>query len=393
MKIFHIVRRFTPENWGGIEEAVFNLAMAQKELGHDVEILTTKALNSRCTDVISGITITRFDYFYPYLRLNKPAIKQMDLKGGDPFSFQMLTYIEKASCDILHCHTMGRLRRSIAGLAKKINLRFLSTLHGGGQAISKEESQKIFKPSLLNFPVGRVLSHIKGLKESDVDNFVCLSSKELNLYHKTGQNAFCIPNGVSFEFKKDLNINIRSKYLITEEKIVLCVSRIDRQKNQMYLIDSLIKSKHKYHLILCGPITDFDYYTELKLKINAYGLGKYITMLHGVKARSEELEALYSQSDVFALASIHEPFGIVLLEAWLMGLPVIANPIGGIEDLFRICRGHQLEIDRPDAFYQKVLETQNPNLKKNKEFNREIVLRHFSWRQIATEHIDIYKGL
>ena len=231
MKIFHIVRRFCPDNWGGIEEAVLNLALAQQELGHDVEILTTKALNFKSSEDISGIRVIRFNYFYPYLRLSAENKNQMDFKGGDPFSSEMIRYIKTVPCDILHCHTMGRLRRSLAGLAKKLKLKFLSTLHGGGLEIGKSESQNLFVPTLLNFPIGRVLSSLKLIKESDVDNFICLSQSELKQYHELGRNAFCIPNGVSFEFRRDLELDIRRKYNIRPRvKIVLCVSRIDKQK-------------------------------------------------------------------------------------------------------------------------------------------------------------------
>jgi glycosyltransferase involved in cell wall biosynthesis len=42
------------------------------------------------------------------------------------------------------------------------------------------------------------------------------------------------------------------------------------------------------------------------------------------------LPSAYKAAEQFVLASHHEPFGIVILEAWAAGVPVVAHGIGGI---------------------------------------------------------------
>ena len=45
MKIAHVVRRFTFQEWGGTENVVWNSALTLKKLGVESEILATSALD------------------------------------------------------------------------------------------------------------------------------------------------------------------------------------------------------------------------------------------------------------------------------------------------------------------------------------------------------------
>jgi glycosyltransferase involved in cell wall biosynthesis len=55
-----------------------------------------------------------------------------------------------------------------------------------------------------------------------------------------------------------------------------------------------------------------------------------VTIIPGIPSDSPDLVDAYHAADVFLLPSVHEPFGIVILEAWSAGLPVIASRVGGI---------------------------------------------------------------
>ena len=60
-----------------------------------------------------------------------------------------------------------------------------------------------------------------------------------------------------------------------------------------------------------------------------------VTMIKGVPPDSSLLPAAYHAASAFLLPSLHEPFGIVVLEAWSAGTPVIASQVGGLKTLIR----------------------------------------------------------
>jgi glycosyltransferase involved in cell wall biosynthesis len=52
-----------------------------------------------------------------------------------------------------------------------------------------------------------------------------------------------------------------------------------------------------------------------------------------MKHDDPDLVDAYAACDVFVLPSLHEPFGIVVLEAWSARKPVIVSRVGGLQAL------------------------------------------------------------
>ena len=90
MKIAHIVRRFSFAEWGGTESVVWNIAKQQLAQGLTPEILCTAALDKIGTEVVDGITIRRFAYFYPYFPMPAPDKLALDKKGGNPLTPELM---------------------------------------------------------------------------------------------------------------------------------------------------------------------------------------------------------------------------------------------------------------------------------------------------------------
>ena len=99
MRIAHVLRRISFDDWGGTEQVVWNIAKAQKEAGHEVRLFATTALwrgldddgrdghdrRDGSLEVVDGIEIVRFRPIYPWWPMPKALIDELDRKGGNPF--------------------------------------------------------------------------------------------------------------------------------------------------------------------------------------------------------------------------------------------------------------------------------------------------------------------
>jgi glycosyltransferase involved in cell wall biosynthesis len=115
--------------------------------------------------------------------------------------------------------------------------------------------------------------------------------------------------------------------------------------------------------------------------------------LSDIKPESELLYALYQQADIFMMSSIHEPFGIVVLEAWASGLPVISSFVGGLKNLIKDGEtGLFTDYSNPNAIKESIEKLNNqPSLYRDIVKKSAItVAEQYSWSTVYQQTRDIY---
>ena len=336
MKIAHIVRRFTFAEWGGTESVVWHIARQQKLQGLTPEILCTAALDKIGTEVVEGITIKRFPYFYPYFPMPEKDRLALDKKGGNPFSPELMKALQKGKFDIFHIHAGGRLANYTLRLAKKLSVPALMSLHGGSCAIPQQEIELMLKPLKHKFSYGGIADRIFRMRtapESRADVLLALSREEVGKLQNRypGKRVELFPNGILHRELPEAGV-FRKKYNIPDDKkLLLCISRIDYQKNQKILLE-LLKKYDDTHLLLIGPVTAQWYLDEILTETENADTKERLTIIPGLPPDSIELLQALKAAYCFILPSRHEPFGIAALEALDAGVPLIASQVGGLRD-------------------------------------------------------------
>ena len=178
-------------------------------------------------------------------------------------------------------------------------------------------------------------------------------------------------------------------------RYILNVATFEAKKGQSYLLSAFSQIADLYpdlHLVLAGR--EAGVLNDLTQQVSLLGLDKRVVFLLDVP--HAKIGALFAPATLFCLSSLAEPFGIVLLEAGVFSLPVIATRVGGVPEIIRdkkdgilvesgdstqLAEGIRALLDEPDravAFGTSL---------------HDRVLQEFSWRQAVERYVSLAASL
>jgi glycosyltransferase involved in cell wall biosynthesis len=141
-----------------------------------------------------------------------------------------------------------------------------------------------------------------------------------------------IYNGIDFDkFSADMNSQ-EALIRLPEDKIfITTVANISPIKGIPYLLRAVQAIQEKYPNV-CALLIGRDYtYGKFFPEIERAGLSNTYLWIGGVKNVLPYLK----KSSIFVLPSLHEGMSTAILEAMLVGLPIVATEVGGNPELIR----------------------------------------------------------
>lgn len=404
MNVVHVTRRFVRSRWGGTETVVLQTCKRLKAMGHGTYILCPNALATNEKETIEDVQVVRVPYFYPYFGLKTGARELLDSKGGNLFSFALMKALKsERSLDLIHLHTAKRLGGIGRYVARKKGIPYVVSLHGGMFDVPAEEAATWTEPTQGAFEWGKLLGWWVGSRRvlDDASAIICVGGEESVRTQRIypGKKVIHLPNGVDPDrFASGDGRAFRATHGISQDAFaLLIVGRIDPQKNQLFVVKimpELIDIHPNVHLVIIGPVTHEAYYADLLGHIRNEGLENRVTIIPGLDADSRTLVDAYHAADVFLLPSVHEPFGIVILEAWASELPVAASRVGGIPS-FVVPFEDGLLFDTNDA--ESLLKSlqflvQHPEQARNMALaGKRKAREHYGWDVITNRLMTIYE--
>ncbi|MCK4817576.1 glycosyltransferase family 4 protein, partial [bacterium] len=179
------------------------------------------------------------------------------------------------------------------------------------------------------------------------------------------------------------------------------VKPIDNKLN-IITVTRLIERKGVQHILKAlSELRNDDRYNE-NLSLLVVGTGNYESQLKNLCKQLHledmvtfygfcpryDLPELYRNSDIFALPSMAESFGIVFAEAMACELPVISTKAGNIPELVEDHHGILVESNNVEALKQAILYM----IKNQEKWNamgrasREKICKEYSWEGVAEKY-------
>lgn len=128
---------------------------------------------------------------------------------------------------------------------------------------------------------------------------------------------------LELSFDKCTQTHIIDKHI---EGRLLYVGTIEKRKGLIYLIDAIGQMsqcyKERISLLIVGKIVEEDYYKRLKQRIEYWEIGNIVKFAGRLSA--DDLSQAYQDAYCFVFPSLHEGYGMVIIEAMSYGLPVIS---------------------------------------------------------------------
>jgi D-inositol-3-phosphate glycosyltransferase len=210
-----------------------------------------------------------------------------------------------------------------------------------------------------------------------------------------------IPPGVDLSIFRPLDYHESRRKLdwSIKERVVLFVGRIDPIKGIDTLIDTMpLVMEPELHYVLIGGDVDQDGNPVGPLKavqerVAELGMSRRCRFL-GAQPQ-DMLPLYYSASDVVAVPSRYESFGLVAVEAMATGTPVIASSVGGLTFTVEDGRnGLLVPYGNPRALARAIDRLlEDDDFREAMSFHAVADAQRFSWDAVADQVLHVYQRL
>ena len=367
LKAVHLLRKYNPAEWGGTETAVRTLLAGLQT--HDVEPVVfcprgEAAEKNAGADPMaaSGVRVDRFRAHVPVWGLSEQQRQQLVSVGGNLLSFELFgKLLREPSLGLIHTHALNRLGGTALTVAKMRRIPLVVTIHGGLFDLSAEVHAQLTQPLRGGFEWGRIFGALLRSRKlaHEADAIITCNEREAALIRERlpRQRVFVKSHAVgSALYKKDERSRVAAAFpQLGAHPYLLVLGRLDPVKNQSWLIEqapAIFKKWPEMRIVFAGSCTNKTYGESLRETVRELGLGGRVIFTGGLPPADPLLAGLLQKARALVLPSKSETFGLVVLEAWAAGTPVISSRTSGALELVREGEnGCLFDLAEPQGFH------------------------------------------
>jgi glycosyltransferase involved in cell wall biosynthesis len=259
-------------------------------------------------------------------------------------------------------------------------------------AWARKSARLVFTPSFHTLPWSRQWLRMFNVPLCKmVDDVVALTEMERDRV----RSAYRVPDKKLSVIGWGVNTPATSRTTTPRTSVqILCVGRLGDHKGQMWLLDAYRQARQRFispaHVVLVGR--DEGGEAQIQEAVQSWGLEDEVIITGEVS--DEDLETWYVESDIFALFSRYEAFGLVYFEAMASGLPVLTHDVGANREL--LTRGSVVVPTFNSAAAADALVRLVNDESSRRELGadgREYAHSNFTWPVVAQRYLDLYQGM
>jgi glycosyltransferase involved in cell wall biosynthesis len=237
---------------------------------------------------------------------------------------------------------------------------------------------------------------VKGMKQADhVVAVSSMTAKDTNqILDIEPARISVIPNAVEAAFQplpEEIGESVRQKYGVSPETVCLLNVGANHPRKNISTILKAVEILKQQGLSIRFWKVGADFTDEQKAFIQSQGLDNHVSYLG--KPDKSTLIQIYNAADILIAPSVHEGFGITLLEAMACGIPVITSKVSAMPEVVGDA-GVLVEPTDYQAIADEVF-----HLHKNPDYYQNLVnkglarAKLFTWEKTAEQIAEVYEKL
>lgn len=382
MKVLHVIPSIAPV-YGGPSKVVVDICKNLNSEGIDTTIATTNAgFGNKCFPLNEETEYkdVRTIFF-------KKQIGE-SFKYSRPLEKWLLRNV--SGYDLVHIHAIFNHATVAAFSAcRKAKVPYILRPLGSLDPWSLNQ-KKLFKEMFLWIFGDKIIRNASGI------HYTTVAEKELAESRIKSAKGFVVPlsvDGSYLDYAPDHRALARHG-ISKRNKYILFLSRIHYKKGIELLIDAF------------NRLNNVDKFKDYRLVIAGDGESEYVCKIKELAGHNgnivftgwlgeEEKKSFLSHAEILALPSYQENFGLCLIEAMAMGVPVlVSTKVNIAEDIVSASAGIICELNKDSVYNSlKNILSDSKKLGNCRNASRKLVKDSFTAKASTKKLIDMYSSV
>jgi len=371
MRILNVNMSLDPVSGGGTAERTLQISRSLVRAGLQCDVLTINSnLDDERIEQLNGINLIALECMIE--RYYIPKLSQRIIKDA------------VANADIIHLMNHWTILNALVYIsARRQNKPYVVCPAGALPLFGR--SQK-FKHLYNKFIGNNIISNANG--------HIAIAVNEIGHFKQYGiepDQVSLIPNGInSGDFKSSDVDNFRRKFGLNDILFILFVGRLNAIKGPDLLLSAfrnLNETFNDYHLVFAGP--DGGMLGELQEKAKDVKIANRVHFTGYLGG--EEKSSAYNAASLLAIPSRQEAMSIVVLEAGIMGTPVLLTDQCGLDEVERIGGGKVVSatVEGLQNGLSEILKNHDKLKSMGSNLKRHVI-DNYTWEIIINKYIALY---